>query len=114
LLTAERKIVSALQKTLAGNADSLRASTLKNQVRSIMLRLALRLPGLKFKVPPTLPPPPAPETIEPLPALRTKWAGIRRELEQVLNEFPSGKLNHTVFRHPRAGWRTTSSSSTAL
>jgi hypothetical protein len=106
LLTAERKIVSALQKTLASGSDSLRVGTLKSQLRSALLRLALRLPGLKFKVPPTLPPPPAPETIAPMPALRAQWAGIRRELEQVLNEFPSGKLNHTVFRHPRAGWLT--------
>jgi hypothetical protein len=108
LLTAERSIVGALRKTLASSSDSLRVSTLKNQLRSMMLRLALRLPGLKFKVPPTLPPPPAPEAIEPLPALRTQWAGIRRELEQVLNEFPSNKLNHTVFHHPRAGWLTIS------
>lgn len=108
LLTAEKIIVGALRKTLAIKHDSLRISTLKNQVRGVLLRLALRLPGLKFKVPPTLPPPPAPEVLEPLPELRKQWASIRREFEQLLNEFPSNKLNHTVFRHPRAGWLTIS------
>ena len=106
LLTAEQKIVDALQKTLLTSADSWRLATLKSQLRSTILRLALRLPGLKFKVPPTLLPPPQPEAIEPLPALRERWQGIRRQLEQVLNEFPGNKLNHTVFRHPRAGWLT--------
>ncbi|QKG52977.1 DinB family protein [Hymenobacter sp. BRD67] len=50
--------------------------------------------------------PPAPATIAPLPELRAEWAGVRRQLEQVLHEFPGTKLNHTVFRHPRAGWLT--------
>jgi len=106
VLSAELRIVNALQKALANNHDTWKLGTLKSKLRSAALRLALRLPGLKFKVPPTLLPPPAPEEIAPLPKLREQWHSIRRRLEQVLNEFPSSKLNHTVFRHPRAGWLT--------
>jgi len=106
LLTAEKKIVGALRHTLAADHHKWRLATLKHRVRGLLLRLALRVPGLKFKAPPTLPPPPAPETLAPLPDLRAEWATVRRELEQVLHEFPGSKLRHTVFRHPRAGWLT--------
>lgn len=114
LLTAEQKIASALQQMLLTSADSWRLGTIKSQLRSAILRLALRIPGLKFKVPPTLLPPPPPEDIEPLPKLRERWNAIRRQLEQVLNEFPSNKLNHTVFRHPRAGWLTVGQTVTSI
>jgi hypothetical protein len=114
LLTAEKSIVGALQRSMATGADSWQLATLKSQLRSGLLRLALRLPGLKFKVPPTLPPPPAPETIVPLATLREQWSSIRRQLEQVLNEFPNTKLNHTVFRHPRAGWLTVGQTVTSI
>jgi len=106
LLSAEKKITESLRKSLNTNSNTWRLGTLKSKLRSMLLRLALRLPGLKFKVPPTLMPPPAPEEIAPLPELREQWSSIRRQLEQVLNEFPSSKINHTVFRHPRAGWLT--------
>jgi hypothetical protein len=114
LLTAEQRIVNALQKSLATSSDSWRLSTLKNKLRGALLRMALRLPGLKFKVPPTLPPPPAPETIVSLATLREQWSSIRRQLEQVLNEFPGDKLSHTVFRHPRAGWLTVGQTVTSI
>jgi len=114
VLSAEEKIVDALQKALTTSHDSWRLSTLKNRLRSAVLRVALRLPGLRFKVPPTLPPPPAPEAIPPLAKLREEWSSIRRRLEQVLNEFPSSKLNHTVFRHPRAGWLTVGQTVTSI
>jgi hypothetical protein len=114
LLTAEQRIVNALQHSLTTSADSWRLATLKSGVRSVLLRLALRIPGLKFKVPPTLPPPPAPETIVPLATLREQWGSIRRQLEQVLNEFPGDKLSHTVFRHPRAGWLTVGQTVTSI
>ena len=106
LLTTENRIVQALRKTLSADTSALRPGSYKNRLRALLLRLALRLPGLKFKVPPMLTPPPAPEAIAPLPALRAEWASVRRELEQVLHEFPGTKLHHTVFRHPRAGWLT--------
>jgi hypothetical protein len=106
LLTAEKSIVGALRKTLATDHAGWRLATLKNKLRSLLLRLALRVPGLRFKVPATLPPPPDPTTIAPLPELRAQWAAVRRQLEQVLHEFPGTKLRHTVFRHPRAGWLT--------
>lgn len=62
VLSAELKIVDALQKALSNSQDTWRLGTLTNRLRSAMLRLALRLPGLKFKVPPTLPPRPPRKT----------------------------------------------------
>jgi hypothetical protein len=114
LLTAEKSIVGALRKALASDNSGWRLRTLKTRLRALLLRLALRLPGLKFKVPPTLPPPPAADDIEPLPELRTEWLAVRRDLEQVLHEFPGTKLNHTVFRHPRAGWLTINQTLTSV
>lgn len=114
LLTAEKTIVYALRKALAADPSAWRLRTLGTRVRAGLLRLGLRLPGLRFKVPPSLQPPPPPEAIAPLAELRAKWAGIRRELEQVLHEFPSSKLNHTVFRHPRAGWLTVGQTVTSV
>ena len=106
LLTAEKSIAQALRHTLTTDSAKWRPATLRHRLRAGLLRLALRLPGLRFKVPPTLPPPPDPATIAPLPELRAEWASVRRQLEQVLHEFPGTKLSHTVFRHPRAGWLT--------
>ncbi|RZK24556.1 MAG: DinB family protein [Hymenobacter sp.] len=114
LLTTEQRIVQALRKSLLAGADTWRLGTLKNRLRSLLLRLALRLPGLRFKVPPLLAPPPAAEDIAPLPELREQWASIRRQLEQLLNEFPGHKLRHTVFRHPRAGWLTVGQTVTSV
>ena len=106
LLTAEKSIAGALRRTLATDSAKWRLATIKHKLRSLLLRAALRVPGLKFKVPPTLPPPPDPATLAPLPELRAQWLAVRRDLEQVLHEFPGSKLRHTVFRHPRAGWLT--------
>jgi len=114
LLTAEKSITQALRKALTTNSSTWRLSTLGTRLRALLLRLGLRLPGLRFKVPPSLPPPPAPEAIAPLAELRMQWAGIRRELEQVLHEFPGSKHRHTVFRHPRAGWLTVGQTVTSV
>ncbi|MBO2033342.1 DinB family protein [Siccationidurans ginsengisoli] len=114
LLTAEKSIAAGLRRALATDHAKWQLATLKHKVRGLLLRLALRVPGLKFKVPATLPPPPDPSTIAPLPELRAEWEAVRRQLEQVLHEFPGTKLNHTVFRHPRAGWLTVSQTVTSI
>lgn len=114
LLTAEKSIAGALRKALATDHAAWRLATFQHKLRALLLRLALRVPGLKFKVPPTLPPPPDPSAIAPLPELRAEWAAVRRQLEQVLHEFPGTKLNHTVFRHPRAGWLTVGQTVTSV
>ena len=114
LLSVEKSIVASLRHTLAADPATLRRATYRGQLRALLLRLALRLPGLKFKVPPRLPAPPAPEALPPLPELRAEWLSIRRQLEQVLHEFPGTKLHHTVFRHPRAGWLTVGQTLTSI
>ena len=111
LLTAEKSYrVQALRHTLTTDSSHPggQATLPAAGCGPLLLRLALRLPGLRFKVPPTAAcrrPHPSHHTRR-LPELRAEWASVRRQLEQVLHEFPGTKLSHTVFRHPRAGWLT--------
>ena len=114
LLTAEKTIAYSLRKTLTGDPSTWRLSDYRTRIRALLLRLGLRLPGFRFKVPPALQPPPPPEAIPTMPELRAKWAAIRRDLEQVLHEFPGNKLSHTVFKHPRAGWLTVGQTVTSV
>ena len=112
LLTTEHFIARQLRAALASDSTKWRVGTFKIKLRSLLLRLALRLPGLKFKIPSKVPPPAAAPAA--LPELRAEWASVRRELEQVLHEFPGTKLRHTVFRHPRAGWLTVGQTVTSI
>ena len=114
LLGTEQLIARQLREYLATDHNKWRVGTFKIKLRALLLRLALRLPGLRFKIPGKVPPPAATEALPPLPELRAEWAAVRRELEQVLHEFPGTKLNHTVFRHPRAGWLTVGQTVTSI
>jgi uncharacterized damage-inducible protein DinB len=74
-------------------------------LKSRLLRLALRLPFLRFKAPKYLAAL-TPETVPPLAELRTEWDRVRRQLERTLNEFPSPLLGRMIFKHPRSGMLT--------
>ena len=82
--------------------EGLRKTSLLTAIRSRVLRLALRLPFLRFKAPKYLAAL-TPETVPPVAELRTEWERVRRQLEQTLNEFPSQLLNRDIFKHPRSG-----------
>ena len=106
LVLAETSINAYLQKQLASSENLLRGG-LRAQIRSFILRLALRLPGLKFKAPPRAGIEPASaDKLPSLPELRQQWQQARRQLEQLLNEFPGRQLHHAIFKHPRSGMLT--------
>ena len=105
LVLAETGIMAYLQKKLAAS-EQLQRAGLGGQFRSGLLRLLLRLPGLRFKTPPRAGIEPDPAQVPPLPELRRQWAQVRRQLEQLLNEFPGRQLNRAIFKHPRSGMLT--------
>ena len=41
--------------------------------------------------------------LPPLSELRRTWEASRRQLERLLNEFPSRQLNQAIYPHPRSG-----------
>ena len=107
LLLAETGIIAYIRQKLA-SSEALRRGGLKARLRSFILRLALRLPGLKFKAPPRAGIEPDAATTRPLPEMRQQWQQLRRQLEQLLNEFPGTQLHHAIFKHPRSGMLTIS------
>lgn len=107
LLASEAAIGQYLQQQLREEIQHQRA-TLGTRLRAALLRLALRLPGLKFKAPKrvaVLTPADA-ATLPPLADMRRDWAATRRQLEQLLNEFPGQLAQQAIFKHPRAGMLT--------
>lgn len=107
LLSSEAGIGQYLQQQLRAQ-DRLRPGNLGMKLRATLLRVLLRLPGMKFKAPgrvAALTPTDAAE-LPPLADMRRQWAGTRRQLEQLLNEFPGPLTRKAIFKHPRAGLLT--------
>ncbi|WP_400191274.1 DinB family protein [Hymenobacter sp. B81] len=108
LAASEDAIGQYLRHKLQQETSELRRSNWKASLRAALLRLALRLPGFKFKAPARvadLTPADAAE-LPSLAELRLGWARTRRQLEQLLNEFPGQLAGRAIFRHPRAGMLT--------
>jgi uncharacterized damage-inducible protein DinB len=101
LLVAETGIGQYIDKKIQ-QAEGLGQAGFGTFLKSRLLRLALRLPFLRFKAPKYLAAL-TPEQVPPLAELRTEWARIRRQLERTLNEFPSPLLGRMIFKHPRSG-----------
>ncbi|MCC3159422.1 DinB family protein [Hymenobacter sp. 15J16-1T3B] len=107
LLASEAAIGQYLQQKLR-EVEQLGQANAGMKLRAALLRLALRLPGLRFKAPSrvaALTPADA-ATLPPLADMRQQWAASRRHLEQLLNEFPSRYARRAIFKHPRAGMLT--------
>jgi len=101
LLVAETGIGQYIDKKIQ-QAEGLGKTGFGHFLRSRILRVALRLPFLRFQVPKYLAAA-TPATAPPLPELRLEWDRVRRQLERTLNEFPSPLLGRTIFKHPRSG-----------
>ncbi|OON70285.1 DinB family protein [Hymenobacter sp. CRA2] len=88
--------------------DQLRKGNLGMKLRAALLRLMLRLPGLKFKAPSRVAAltPTDTQELPPLADMRQQWGSTRRHLEQLLNEFPGPLLHRAIFKHPRVGMLT--------
>ncbi|MDF7811147.1 DinB family protein [Hymenobacter sp. YC55] len=104
LLISETGINQYIEKKLR-NSEELQKAGLTHLFKSRLLRVLLRLPGLKFKSPPRLKEL-TPDQVPPLAQMREQWNGVRRHLEQILNEYPDKLLSHAIFKHPRSGMLT--------
>ncbi|MBG8555410.1 DinB family protein [Hymenobacter guriensis] len=103
LLVAEQGIGQYIGKKVQ-QEEGLLKSGVGARLRAGLLRVLLRAPFLKFKAPARLAAlMPEGAAVPPLPQLRTDWATSRRQLERLLNEFPSTLLDKAIFKHPRSG-----------
>ena len=86
------------KKTLDPNA--LYRSTLKQQLRSYLLRISLFLP-LKFEAPRVVKDG-IPEEIH-LEELKKDWEVVRKDMQAFLNNLDPALHNKKIFKHPRIG-----------
>ncbi|WP_210515966.1 DinB family protein [Hymenobacter terricola] len=102
LFFIESNIVQYVQKKIQSE-ELLPKVGLLTRLRVGLVRLLLRLPGLKFKAPRGVATLTDTGEVPTLPEMRLKWEALRRQLERLLNEFPGRQLNRAVFPHPRSG-----------
>ncbi|MBD2768020.1 DinB family protein [Hymenobacter sp. BT664] len=102
LLFIEGNIIQYVQKKLLAD-EYLPKVGLFTRLRARTVRFLLRLPGLRFKAPRGVATLTEAGNLPSLPELRHTWEASRRQLERLLNEFPSQLLNRAVFPHPRSG-----------
>lgn len=102
LFFIESNIIQYVQKKLQSE-ELLPKVGLLTRLRARFVRLLLRLPGLKYKAPRGVATLTDSGEVPPLPELRATWEALRRQLERLLNEFPSRQLNRAIFPHPRSG-----------
>ncbi|WP_046242770.1 DinB family protein [Hymenobacter terrenus] len=102
LLFIEENIIKYIQKKLLAD-EQLPKVGLYTRLRAQFIRLLLRLPGFKYKAPRGVATLTDAGEFPPLPELRATWEASRRQLERLLNEFPSRQLNRAIFPHPRSG-----------
>ncbi|ALW85940.1 hypothetical protein AUC43_13040 [Hymenobacter sedentarius] len=102
LLFIESNIVKYVEKKVHA-AEQLPKVGLFTRLRAQLVRLLLRLPGVKFKAPRGVATLTDSGEVPSLPELRHSWEALRRQLERLLNEFPSRLHNRAIFPHPRSG-----------
>ncbi|MGI4886753.1 MAG: DinB family protein [Janthinobacterium lividum] len=102
LLLVENSITGYVQKKLLA-ADPLARPGLLTRARVLLVRLLLRLPGLRFRAPRGVAELTHEAPVPALPALQAEWAATRRRLELLLNGYPGRLLDRAIYPHPRAG-----------
>ena len=102
LLFVESNILQYVQKKTQSE-ELLPKVGLFTRLRAQVVRLMLRLPGLKYKAPRGVATLTDTGEVPPLPELRRTWEATRRQMERLLNEFPGRQLNRAIFPHPRSG-----------
>ena len=102
LLFIEGNIVQYIQRKIQAD-EALPKVGLLTRLRVQFVRLMLRLPGLKFKAPRGVATLTDTGEVPTLPEMRKTWEASRRQLERLLNEFPSRQMGRAVFPHPRSG-----------
>ncbi|GAB3578339.1 DinB family protein [Hymenobacter daeguensis] len=102
LLFIESNIVQYIQKKMQAE-ELLPKVGLLTRIRARVVRLLLRIPGLRYKAPRGVATLTDAGEVPPLAAQRQTWEATRRQLERLLNEFPGRQLNRAIFPHPRSG-----------
>ena len=102
LLFIESNIIRYVEKKVHADEQLPRVG-LFTRLRARLVRVLLRLPGFKFKAPRGVATLTDTGDVPSLPELRRSWEALRRQLERVLNEFPSRLHNRAIFPHPRSG-----------
>lgn len=102
LFYIEENILKYMQKKLQAE-ELLPKVSFFTRLRVQFVRLLLRLPGLKFKAPRGVATLTDTGEVPTLPEMRKTWEASRRQLERLLNEFPSRQQNRAIFPHPRSG-----------
>ncbi|WP_347156630.1 DinB family protein [Pontibacter chitinilyticus] len=98
LVLVEQQIVKVVEHQINGQKE-LPSSTFFNEIRSVLLKLALKS-GKKYKAPASVAS--VPQTAA-LADLRVAWDEVRFKLEDVLTDLPHSLLNKCLFQHPYAG-----------
>ena len=102
LLFIEGRMLKAIQSKLQDPGNLLNPS-LFTRLRALLVRLALRLPGLRVKAPKGVATLTDANELPPLEQMKTDWQALRRQWEQLLNEYPGPLLGRAIFPHPRSG-----------
>jgi hypothetical protein len=99
LIEAEGVSVGYMKKK-AKLQESLQKTGVKNMLRSMMLKIALRLP-IRYKAPRILGP--ASNDI-PIHQLEVKWNEVREDLKELLENISREMMDKAIFKHPYAGY----------
>lgn len=102
LLFIETNILKAIQGKLQ-DPDKLLNPRLATRLRALLVRALLRLPGFRFKAPKGVATLTNTNELPPLPQMQADWQALRRQWEQLLNEYPGPLLGRAIFPHPRSG-----------
>lgn len=102
LLLIENNITSYVQKKLLATGQLPKAG-LFTRARALLVRLLLRLPGVRYRAPRGVAALTSEAPVPTLSDLKTEWAATRRRIEQVLNEYPGRLLDRAIYPHPRSG-----------
>ena len=102
LLTIENNITTYVQNKLLATEQLPRAGLL-TRARALLVRLLLRLPGVRFRAPRGVAELTNGTPVPDLPTLRREWAAKRCRIGQMLNEYPGRLLDRAIYPHPRSG-----------
>ena len=102
LLFIEGRMLKVIQSKLQDTANLLNPS-LTTRLRALLVRAILRLPNIRVKAPQGVATLTDTNEIPPLETMKADWQTLRRQWEQLLNEYPGPLLGRAIFPHPRSG-----------
>lgn len=101
LIVAERLSVQYLRKKIQG-IDSVKDSGIYEDMKMLVFVLSQRLPGMRFRAPKVVVE--NTQHLTELAELRSSWEVLRKELRELLEQFPDDKLKRKIYRHVIVGY----------